>query len=119
MSLRKFSSLQRLNGGMKFDEILEQTNLNHLNNPYNRLTERLSLKDLQAFDVGGFGDCFFRAISHQYYGTPEYHNVVRQAGINNLEAHPELFIESIATDSWKTCLQRMAAPGTWCDNIII
>ena len=117
--LRKFSSLQRLNGGMKFDEILEQTNLNHLNNPYDCLTERLSLKGLQAFDVSGCGDCFFRAISHQYNGTPEYHNVVRQAGINNLEVHPELFIESIATDSWNTYLQRMAAPGAWCDNIII
>ena len=118
--LRKFSLLQRLNGGMNFDdEKLVQTNLNHENNPYSRLTERLSLKGLQPFDVGGCGDCFFRAISHQYYGTPEFHTQVRQAGINNLEAHPELFIESIGTDSWKTCLQRMAAPGTWCDNIII
>lgn len=118
--LRKFSSLQILNGGMNFDdEKLVQTNLNHENNPYSRLTERLSLKGLRPFDVGGCGDCFFRAISHQYYGTPEFHTVVRQAGINNLKAHPELFIESIANDSWKTYLQRMAAPGTWCDNIII
>ena len=118
--LRKFSLLQRLNGGMNFDDgKLVQTNLTHENNPYSRLTERLSLKGLQPFDVGGCGDCFFRAISHQYYGTPEFHTQVRQAGINNLEAYPELFIESIATDSWKTYLQRMAAPGTWCDNIII
>lgn len=112
--------LKRLNGGMNFDDEKSlQTNLNHENNPYSRLTERLALKGLEPFDVGGCGDCFFRATSHQYYGTPGFHTVVTQAGINNLEAHPEFFIESIATDSWKTYLQRMAAPGTWCDNIII
>ena len=48
----------------------------------------------------------------------EFHTQIRQTGINNLEAHPELFIESITTDSWNSYLQRMAAPGTWCDNII-
>ena len=61
--LRKFSSLQRLNGGMNFDdEKLVQTNLNHENYPYRSLTERLSLKGLQPFDVGGCGDCFSRSI---------------------------------------------------------
>ena len=50
--LRKFSSLQRLNGGMNFDdEKLVQTNLNHENNPYSRLTGRLSLKGLQPFEL--------------------------------------------------------------------
>ena len=34
---RKFSSLQRLNGGMNFNETLVQTNLNHQNNPHNHL----------------------------------------------------------------------------------
>ena len=66
---------------------------------HSHLTERLSLKGLQPFDVGGCGDCFFRASSHQHYGTPEFHTQVRQAGINNLEAHPELFIKGIGTDS--------------------
>ena len=64
LTLRKFSPLQRLNRGMnRDDEKLVQTNLNHKNNPYSRLTERLSLKGLQPFDVAGCSDCFFRAIS--------------------------------------------------------
>ena len=86
---------------------------------YHRLINRLCEKGLQALDVGGSGDCFFRAISHQYYGTPEYHISVRQAGVSYLEQHPDLFIESVSENSWKSYLLRMATPGTWCDNIII
>ena len=86
---------------------------------YDRLINRLREKGLQALDVGGSGDCFFRAISHQYYGTPEFHIAVRQAGVSYLEQHPDLFVESVSDNSWKGYLQSMATPGTWCDNIII
>ena len=46
---------------------------------------------------------------------------IRQAGVAYLQRHPELFIEIAAVnfDSWQTYLQRMATPGTWCDNLII
>lgn len=82
---------------------------------------RLSDKGLQAVEVGSSGDCFFRSFSHQYYGTAEKHIEIRQAGIAYLQKHPELFIEiAVANcDSWQTYLQRMATPGTWCDNLII
>ena len=86
---------------------------------YDRLVNRLCDKGLQALDVGGSGDCFFKAISHQYYGTPDHHIAVRHAGVSYLEQHPDLFIESVSENSWKSYLQRMVTPGTWCDNIII
>lgn len=112
--------VRSLKGGMNWNnEVSWEKSFCDKSNPNNRLTQRLSLKGLEPFDVGGCGNCFFRAISHQYYGTPECHIQVRQAGINNLQAHPELFIESVCVESWKTYLQRMATPGTWCDNIII
>ena len=41
--------------------------------------DELCEKSLQALDVGGSGGCFFSffgAISHQYYGTPEFHIAV-------------------------------------------
>jgi len=89
------------------------------NSSYDRMINRLCRNGLQALDVGGSGDCFFRAISHQYYGTSEFHIAVRQAGVSFLEQHAELFVESISEDSSKSYLKRMATPGTWCDNIII
>ena len=58
---------------------------------YDRLVNRLCDKGLQALDVGGSGDCFFKAISHQYYGTPDHHIAVRHAGVSYLEQHPDFF----------------------------
>jgi len=68
-----------------------------------RLASRTFIHDRRFFkaQVVAVVIAFFRAISHQYYGTPEFHTVVRQAGIKNLKAHPDLFIESIDTDTCK------------------
>ena len=91
------------------------------NNSYCRMSSRLFQKGLQAFDVGGSGDCFFRAISHQHYGTPELHVEIRKDSIsvNYVEQNPELFIESSCDYSWKDNSHRMSMAGTWCNNIVI
>ena len=51
-------------------------------------------------DVGGTGDCFFRAVSHQLYGNPNSHDIIRGAGIEFLRDNPERFIESHFHHSW-------------------
>ena len=38
--------------------------------PMQCLSERLSHLGLKPLDVGGSGDCFFKAVSHQLYQTP-------------------------------------------------
>lgn len=38
------------------------------------LTQRLSELDLRPLDVGGDGNCFFKAVSHQLCGTPDSHD---------------------------------------------
>jgi len=45
------------------------------------LNFRLRRLGLRPLDVGGAGDYFFRAVSHQLYGAPCHHLHVRQAGI--------------------------------------
>ena len=55
------------------------------------LEQRLRHYQLRPFDVGGDGDCFFRAVSHQLYGDPEHHFGVRTAGITYLRDNPERF----------------------------
>ena len=73
-----------------------QSNLNDAaESSYDRLVSRLLQKGLQPFDVGGCGDCFFRSVSHQYYGSPDLHIEIRQAGVEYLEEHPEMFVESV------------------------
>ena len=83
------------------------------------LTHRLSQLGLRPVDVGGAGDCFFRAVSHQLFGTSDNHLQIRAVGIEHLRDHPEHFIESIVGHSWLHYLNNMGRQGTWCDNVII
>ena len=83
------------------------------------LGQRLRHYQLRPFDVGGDGDCFFRAVSHQLYGDPEHHFEVRTAGITHLRDNPKRFIESNTESSWLVYLNNMSMPGTWADGIII
>ena len=45
------------------------------------LNLRLCQLGLRLVDVGGEGDCFFRAVSHQLHGDPNHHLLIRQAGV--------------------------------------
>ena len=74
---------------------------------------------LRPQDVGGWGDCFFRAVSHQLYGDPSHHWYVRQAGIHYLRENPEHFIESNTQNSWNEYLTNMSRQGSWCDALIV
>ncbi|CAH3173109.1 unnamed protein product, partial [Porites lobata] len=87
--------------------------------PWDCLTERLRLIGLIPHDVGGFGDCFFKSVSHQLYRTADLHLEIRMAGIGHLQSYPELYIESISNDHWNNYIQQMSKQGTWCDNIIM
>ena len=58
------------------------------------LETRLSELNRIALDVGGGGDCFFRAVSHQLNGNPDHHFHVCNLGIQYLMDNQEQFIES-------------------------
>ena len=64
------------------------------------LTTRLHRHGLRPLDVGGGGDCFFRAVAHQLYGDPNFHLNIRALGVDYLREHPERFIESNSENSW-------------------
>ena len=86
---------------------------------WNCLSQRLAEIGLIPHDVGGYGDCFFKSVSHQLYGTADLHVEVRMAGISHLHNYPELYIESISDDTWENYIKQMSIPGTWCDHLII
>ncbi len=83
------------------------------------LTTRLQTHGLRPLDVGGGGDCFFRAVAHQLFGDPNFHLTIRALGVQYLREHPERFIESNTENSWLEYLTNMSQQGTWCDNLII
>ena len=103
----------KLNGGMSPENAVSH------DLPWDCLTERLRLIGLIPHDVGGFGDCFFKSVSHQLYRTADLHLEIRMAGIGHLQSYPELYIERISNDHWNNYIQQMSKQGTWCDNIIM
>ena len=87
--------------------------------PFAVLTQRLRTIGLRPLDIGGDGDCFLKAVSHQLCGTPDCHFAIRDAGIQYLRDHPEEFIESNVANSWLGYLNTMTMQGTWCDGLIV
>ena len=86
---------------------------------WNCLSQRLAQIGLIPHDVRESGDCFFKSVSCQLYGTADLHVEVRMAGISHLHNYPELYIESISDDTWENYIKQMSIPGTWCDHLII
>ena len=87
--------------------------------PYMTLQSRLAEQGLLSLDVGGAGDCFFRAVSHQLYGDSSHHFSVRTLGVQYMSNNPERFIESNTEDSRLRYLANMSLQGTWADGLII
>ena len=52
------------------------------------LESRLSSLNRTALDVGGGGDCFFRAVSHQLFGNPNNYFHVRTLGVQYFRTMP-------------------------------
>jgi len=74
---------------------------------------------LRPHDVGGAGDCFFRAVSHQLYGDSSHHLHIREVGVQYLRDNPESFIESNTKHSWNDYLSNVSMQGTWYDALIV
>ena len=87
--------------------------------PFSLLNNRFNKIGFQPLDVGGLGDCFFRAVSHQLYGDPNGHVYIRMSGVEYMKDNPERFIESNTENCWIEYLSNMAKQGTWADGLII
>lgn len=82
---------------------------------------RLHRYGLRALEVGGMGNCLFRAVAHQIYGDANRHLEIRRTGIQYLQNNPDRFIESavVGNTSWSEYINNMSMDGTWGDHIIL
>lgn len=71
-----------------------------------------------AFMVGD-GNCLFRAISHQVYGTPQQHVLVRNNCIDYLQINKERFTPFVASNEndFDTYLKEKRKTGVWGDHV--
>jgi len=81
---------------------------------------RLHTLGLSSLDVGGNGDCLFKAVAHQLYNDASRHLEIRAAGVQYLQDNPDQFKESLTDNmTWSQYLTEMSRQGTWADHIVI
>lgn len=85
---------------------------------HQRLLDRLQLYDLIEHKVQGDGNCQFRALSDQFYRTPEHHKFVRKQVVRQLKAHPEMY-EGYVPMEYAEYLKRMSKSGEWGDHVTL
>lgn len=86
--------------------------------------------DLQAFsdslrpmglvirDVSNDGNCFFRAVSDQLYGTEQFHSNLRQRACDYILRNRNRFIDFVEDDqSYEEYVADMRNEGVWADHI--
>ena len=68
--------------------------------------------DKTIFKVDGFGDCQFMALSHQLYGTPDHHQIIREKCTDYIADHSNDFFfeggDSFVLSSYLANMRRTA-----------
>ncbi|CAA0834045.1 Cysteine proteinases superfamily protein [Striga hermonthica] len=85
---------------------------------YQRLRDRLQMYELVEFKVLGDGNCQFRALSDQFYRTPEHHKFVRQQIVKQLRSYPEIY-EGYVPMAYDHYLSNMSKNGEWGDHVTL
>lgn len=85
---------------------------------HQRLLDRLQLYDLIERKVQGDGNCQFRALSDQFYRTPEHHKFVRRQVVDQLKSHPEIY-EGYVPMAYDDYLKKITNVGEWGDHVTL
>ncbi|CAI9268064.1 unnamed protein product [Lactuca saligna] len=85
---------------------------------HQRLLDRLQLYNLVESKVQGDGNCQFRALSDQFYRSPEHHKFVRRQVVNQLKSHPEMY-EGYVPMAYSDYLKRISKSGEWGDHVTL
>ncbi|KAL8168041.1 hypothetical protein V2J09_009540 [Rumex salicifolius] len=85
---------------------------------HQRLLDRLEVYDLVEHKVLGDGNCQFRALSDQFYRSPEHHKFVRQQVISQLKSNPEEY-EGYVPMEYDEYLEKMSKCSEWGDHVTL
>ena len=112
-------SLDAFSKVAKKDEKLSPRLINERNYYLNKLLQE---KNLQSTDVGGDGNCFFRAVSVGLCGNQEQHAELRKSVAEHLRKnHITIFaaanIKLSTSDSPTNIAAALEQPDTWVDEI--
>lgn len=85
---------------------------------YIRYEEALHAHGLRVVPVRGDGNCLFRSVSHQMYGTEDQHAVVRSKVMDYMEAEGDFFCQFVegGKEMFPYYLNAKRENGCWGDD---
>lgn len=85
------------------------------------LQQRVDFIKVRIKKMGDDGNCQFRALSNELYGSQEHHQAVRDRVITHLREHADefSFFVSESKQEWEDYLQRMSRSRTWGDELTL
>ncbi|GAB2212125.1 hypothetical protein Droror1_Dr00025472 [Drosera rotundifolia] len=96
----------------------EIPSVNEASSDHQRLLDRLQVYDLVECKVQGDGNCQFRALSDQFYRTPDHHKFIRRQVVNQLKSHREYY-EGYVPMEYDEYLKKMSKGGEWGDHVTL
>lgn len=82
-----------------------------------RLRETLWDFGLQIRPIAADGNCQFRAVADQLWGSDHNHAAVREQAVSHLRSNPDRYAGFAVGQDFPEYLNRMATPAHWGDNL--
>ncbi|CAK9023377.1 unnamed protein product [Durusdinium trenchii] len=82
------------------------------------LLQRLRAQNLRERPVEGDGNCQFRALSDQLYGSQEHHTAIRQQVLLQLRGEKERY-RPFVPGRFEDYVRSMETDGTWGDHVTL
>mmetsp|Transcript_16382 Transcript_16382/g.28091 ORF Transcript_16382/g.28091 Transcript_16382/m.28091 type:complete len:354 (-) Transcript_16382:858-1919(-) len=90
----------------------------HILSHNQRLAERLERLNLEMLIMLGDGNCQFRSISNELFGTQDHHTNVRRHVVQHIRTHQEEY-EGFLGESFTEYLAAMSRAQTWGDELTL
>ncbi|PKA59402.1 hypothetical protein AXF42_Ash019556 [Apostasia shenzhenica] len=113
---RRLSSLSSIPHVPRINSFIP--NINEASHDHQRLTQRLNVYGLFEVKVSGDGNCQFRALSDQLYGSPEHHKYVRKEVVKQLKEFQTVY-EGYVPMKFKQYRKKMTKSGEWGDHVTL
>lgn len=97
---------------------VHEPNIDDCNASRERLALLLGTQGLVERPVRGDGNCQFRALADQLYGSEEYHGCIRRQVIEQLQASKEVYSGFVLGD-FDNYVTRMRQDCTWGDHVTL
>lgn len=83
------------------------------------LSQRCSFLGLTQVEMKDDGNCQFRAISQELFGTQDHHRLVRAEVVAHMTCHSPEYRAYFAPEEWDAYIAKMSQDGEWGDELTL